>query len=800
MGRRLLIPTRSNVLLWLSRAHLSKVHQKSLSSGYFSTSATLRDVAYTSWLKDNTNDHGDELGEKKQSYCSALGSPHLSAANAEPLRRETVTLEEEKINTPLKVLDAEIEIVKLFQMGEFAKMYSELAAYKAKGISVPAELLTEMASKVHQAIPVDLSREELHRSNIEYPLFYAQADIRLFSSAKSVSSHLYNLQKVFALYEAEYLDSPNFLESYIWLCYHTNELHTIQRLFHRYLQNKTYNSATLSHITNAFIYNYDVEFAKSLFMSIIGMQKPLDESYLSSTLVAFSQVKASYDNTIDIFRQWSISENCESPYPRTIALLLKQSNLYGSANEIAAMNEIADHLGYSSNFFVQIVRIQTAIINRDNNKIKTITPEDIESILEIRNGLYGSQPALKAFYESFLHFLCTYSSMDVVQFILKEMNKDRIHLTRFAYDSIATHYISTRKFISLFKFMKKFLLKTIKFEPIYGKYIFDGFIRSYPYFGETFAERMTLWLGGALSQIEQQKLVEACKLRKLASSLNPYATQSGNLDSNPKYDSEAWKDIEYNPNKPYLKLQRRKQMSFRTELGLREIMRKGISPDYSVIEDTLRNLGPAIRKGLLQALPGLRLTKYSLRLQMYDFILDRPDKQAFAAFVKKLEPTLNTSDRIFLARRALNKCDYEGCSLLLKLLNPLEMTDSRHMIVLNLKLRNSIQSKNFEAFDASIDAFPICDITLSPFMLKQSRFVEKMLQNKMRNLSAADNLELQVMKASLKKLHGLIGDIEVRLKKDTHDIDQLMNEVFEMLDQWVQATNGKVAKQNANTN
>lgn len=790
----------------------------------FSTSQSLRDASYADWPKTDTRDY-DEISTKSDGSTfnrpqffsqkpffpqlryfdsvqpksktttptKATTSNTITTTAQKSLEEDSITLQNELTikSGPLQpypeVLAAEIKVVKLYQLGDYSQMYNEIVKFKAQGITIPVSLLIEMASTLHEALPIDTSREDLHRCTVEAPNFFAAKQIRLLSLAAFASSPLKYLHLAFSLYELEYLENTKFLEKFIWLCYHTNDVDTIQRLFHKYLQTSLYDCTTLSHITNAFVYNYDVEFAKNLFVSIIGMQKPLDDAYLSTTLLSFTHVKALYDNMLYIFQKWCSSDNCESPNPKTIALILKQSNLYGNPAETAVINDLVDRLGYQNNFFVRMVRSQAAIINRDNNKLKVITEDDFKGILEIRNGLGGSRAALRAYYESYLHFFCTYSTMTPVQFILREMNKDGIRLTRFVYDSIATHYISTRKFVPLYKFIKKFLAETMIFEPIYAKFMFDGFLRAYPYHGNSLAHRMALWLKGHLSVKELQRLMESCKLKKLNSSLNPYALQSSDLNADIKYDSPEWKDIQYIPDQPALKMQRRRQMSYRAELGLKEILRKGICPDYSIIEDTLRNSGPAIRKGILKALPGLRMTKYSLRLQIYNFILDRPEKHAFVDFVKKMEPELNTSDRIFLARRALNKCDYSGCSLLLKGVNPLELTDSRHMIILNLKLRNSVQSNDFAAFDESISNFPLNEITLSPFLLKQSKFVEKMLAKKIKATDGSSP-NAKGMVASLAKLQGLIGDIEVRLEKDTNDINLVMDDMFTLLTLWVETS------------
>lgn len=751
----------------------------------FSTDQTLRDASCAEWLKDAGKGHGEESIEaRKGNFLSSVTSncffnSYLMQDSTASHDRTEIPTKNETPPIP-DVLRAEIEVVKMFKAGDFALMYAALAKYKAAGVSVPITLLTEMASALNEALPSDQTREDLHQCKIEVPKFYAEKEIRLYPLAAAAASHVEYLHQLFALYELDNMEAPKFLESYLWLCYHTKDLHTIQRLVHKYLNKELYDSRTLSHITNAFIYNYDVEFAKNLFSSIIGIQKPLDEAYLYTTLVAFSQVKASYDNIIQIFKKWSVSSNCEGPNPKTIAFLLKLSYMHGNSAEVAAINEIVDRLGYDGNFFVQMVKAQAKIINRDNNRVKNISSQDWQEFLQIRSGLLGSSDALNALYELYLHFFCTYSTMEAVEKILREMNRDGMRLTRFAYESIAAHFVAARKFGTLFKFIRKFLSQTISFEPVYAKYIFDGFVRTHPYHGEEFALRMSAWLSENLQPEMDRRLQACCRLKKLASSVSPTAVLTSDL-STLKYDSSTWKKIRYDPNKPAMKLQRRLQMSYRAELGLQAILRKGISPDYSVIEETLRNLGPTIREGILNALPALRMTKHSLRLRIYDFILRKPDKYEFAEFVAKMEPHLNTSDRILLARRALNNCSYLICSSLLKGVNPLELTDSRHMIVLNLKLRNSVQSNDLQAFNESISLFPLHLITLSPFLLKQSRFVEKMLQKKMK-ATANDNEQIS---ASLQRLRGLIGDIEVRLQKDETDIEAIMNDVFDVLSAWV---------------
>ncbi|KAJ8146454.1 hypothetical protein OY671_000483 [Metschnikowia pulcherrima] len=187
------------------------------------------------------------------------------------------------------------------------------------------------------------------------------------------------------------------------------------------------------------------------------MNKPLSEALVSSTIVAFVKVGALYDNLYDVSQLWLTSENCESLYPKTIALLIKQTYRYGTEKEISLVDELCSALEYDNNFLVQMVRCQAKILHRDNNQKKSLTEEDVSQILKVRNALGKSKHALKIYYESYILFFAKYCTMAMVQLILKEMRKDEIPISKFAYDAVVQHYVSSSKFVLLSQFMQKFV-------------------------------------------------------------------------------------------------------------------------------------------------------------------------------------------------------------------------------------------------------------------------------------------------------------------------------------------------------
>lgn len=797
MARQFPLIRSFNNLLWNIKHYQPSTRRPAFRASRhpFCTNIQLRDVSYAYWFEETSRDLRLKLATKKSNdsqgptEASPLGKSSEKII-ASAVASTTATMEKNQVSSETmkpEISPEEIEIVRLFQLGQFAEMYAKLQEYKAQKVLIPVELLNEMASRVYNELPTDVIDPFILQSVVEPPAFYLKDDLRYSKFCTRLLPRLKYLHQSFSLYECIGIANEKFLQHYIWLCYHQGDLQTLQKLLYRYLKCLSYDSRTFSYVINAFVYNYDVQFSKSLFDSIVAMKKPLSETLISSTLVAFVKVGALHDNLYDVSQLWLTSDNCESPYPKTIALLVEQTYKYGTEREIELVDEICGTLGYNNNFLVQMTRTQMRVLLRDNNQKKSFTADEVTEILRVRNTLGNSRHALKIYYESYIQFFAKYCNMSMVQLVLEEMKKDNIPISKFAYDSLIQHYVSNSKFILLSKFMDKFVSKYVTFEPIYVKQIFEAFVKTYPYHGEEFSHRFHDWLQSAdLSINEKMDIGKVCQITTSGSKMTPCAIKRPILDNTKKYDLPGWSNIKKSTANPIFKVQKRHQIQFRT-VGIRDLMRKGIRPDYHLIENTLRNLNSALRLVILENLQGMRMARSATRLRIHHFLLRNPQKVHFQKFVETHFYDLNNSDKLLIARRAMNAYAFETTSLLLNSLLSVDMTDGRHMISLNLKLRNNIYQKDFEACVKEIESFPIDEITLSPYIYNQCRYIEK---NIAKRIKALDSLEVgtlneDTMSSALQKLRGLIGDIEVRLKKDDVDIGVLIKEAFRMMNEWI---------------
>lgn len=766
----------------------------------FCTNSQLQNASCTYWLKETSKD----IGSKLVSHLSEAGKTY-KGHGGKPLSQQIIKLHPAALYTPYAGLNvkyddvskehsAEMEVVKLFKAGEFSTMYEKLRQYKEEGVTVSTEAINDIISGLQDEIPLDNSPEFLHQSDIETPMFEGKTDLRCAELYAGIYPHISSLYNICKLYENGSYGNTKFLENYIWLCYHMDDLTTLQQLLYSYLKSTEYSSRTLSYAINAFVLNYDVEFAKNLFQSVVGMNKPLHSTLLSSTLISFAKVGAIFDNSKFIFNCWALAENCETPEPKLVALLLKQHYSSGLDHEIHEMEQSASELGYSDHFLVALVKKHSGIVHRDLNHKKAISEEDITEVLKIRNSLFESRKDLQVFYNTNLLFFAKYSNMTMIQFILLEMMSDGVPITEFAYNVIIQHYISERKFLPLLEFIEKSLCEG-DFKITYLKNIFDAFVRTYPYESEEFAHKFDNWVRSSsiILDGEKERLLAQCKLVKLESSMTPFANQNSGLHNTRKYDSPEWKKILYLPNaSSNNKVKTKEQVLFRMNKGLRDVMRKGIKPDYHVLESSMRKLNYLYRVNILKVVDELRMQRYNTRLEIFHTILSNPKKSELVLFVESIENKLNTSDKLLLARRLMNSCAYDTASRLLDTLNPEEVNASRQMTKLNLSLRNDIAKNDFSSFARSIETFPIDEVNLSPYIYRQCRNIEKNLFKKIRAVEKnADSPlvdKVQEMKEVLQKLKGMIGDIDARISQDKHDVRGKVGEMFHMLDSWIKAS------------
>lgn len=769
----------------------------------FAATQPIRGASCTYWLKDTAKDSDQKpperckphklVTEHKQSLGSAEPVADKAAINNTFLARSNVSAQDPTW--------AEKEIIQLYQDADFLTMYNKLNTFEAQGISISKDIVADIMANVYENPPIDSSVNYLLQSPVEQPFFFIKYSLRLQTRYASYSTHVKHLYDIATLLEKKQSFDDQFLKIYIWLCYHMEDLSTLQRLLYKYLQSPTYDTRTLSYIINAFTYSYDVEYAKSLFISIIGMGRPLDESLLSSTLFAFIRVKALYDNNREIYNAWMALADCESPHPKTVAMFANQTYMYGTEKEIAAVEADIQSLGYENNFLVQLTRTQTAIVLKDTNKKKTISQDEIKSILEVRNTLGRTKYALKVYYESYIRFFSIHCDMAMIQFILKEMKKDGIPLSRYCYEMISNHYVSDAKFFQLFQFMKRFVTRYTQFDLFFVRQMFHAFIKSYPHHAETFSRTFDMWIQESpnLSNHDKHVLQGECQVSRSNSSMTPFKNSPTELKNKNKYSSSNWAVLGPSSGSSQDRSHKKHVVQSTEEEGIKNLLRKGIRPHYFFIEDLLKKLNKRERTKLLRFLPTIRMTRTLARLRIYDFLLDNPNKDKLAKFYRQIGHELNTSNKILLARRTLNSNDYATTAEILDSIGSSDMTDSRRMLLLNLKLRNNLGRNDIAGCTRDIESFALDKITLNPYIHIQCRYIEKMVRKKIQacikhqealvhgNGDIAEKHQLSIVEELRdfhQKLQGFIGDVQIRLKKDQLDMQILIEETFQLLSQW----------------
>lgn len=680
----------------------------------------------------------------------------------------------------------ELEIVRLFQIGDFSQIYEILKECKSENVAISKDVVNDMIQAFRDAMPPDNLDEAIYRNSIEVPMFLGSNSLEYSALYARFYPHMRTWHNICQLYEDSWALDARFMENSIWLCYHMNELALLKTSLYFFLKLPSYDPRTLSYAINAFIYNYDIEGATSIFESIVSMRKQVHESVLLSTVVALAKVDAIFDKILAIYNVWKVSDNCESPNPQTIALLLKLHYSYGLPQETSDMEEDVERLGFKSNFLVQMVHTQAIIKSKDSNRKKLFTADEIRAVMSIRNSIIDSKFALSAFYDSFVKFCSINLSLKMVQLMLHEMKKDRVPISRFMQNVVIQHYVASNKFLPLLLFMLKFVSQTNPIELTYLKKLYDAFVRAYPHVANDFDFAFKNWVQRLqLSSADKVRLLEVCQLAELRSGVSPFAVKQSMFWNEKKYNPAIWSELKYGAH--WMVQQR--ALHARMNEGIPDLLKRGIRPDFAVLENTLRNAEASQRTSILNSLPLFRMQKHATRLVLLDFIMSKPTKLQLDNYITENIENFNTSDKLLIARQCFNATLYDRTLDLLNDLNKEELNDSRQMIRLNLVLRSCIARNYYDRCLKEIEQFSINEMKLTPHISKQCRYIERGLERKISHSSAkallvSGNL-VEKMNSTLESLRGLIGDVEARIQSDKLDLNGKFVEMFSMLDEWV---------------
>lgn len=596
------------------------------------------------------------------------------------------------------------------------------------------------------------------------------------------------LYEICQLYETKLFGNKDFQEVYVRLCYHQNDIDKLQQLLFTYLNHETYDATTLSYVFTSLIQNYEVEFTKGLFSNLLTLGRQVDPIVLEVVVSQLVSVLALFENVVHVFQSW-LRSLCGVPTAKTMAVLIHEYAKYGDEEEIESLKNVIFNCGLENNLHVRLADLQSSIIMREPTHFKkTITNQDLasaESILQCAKQS-GDPAEVKYFFHLMVLFFSKFSNLAMIQSFISKLHKDFLHDDTI-HKVISKYFVRHDQFLPLLDYLQR---SDASFDATYLRDLFASFVKTYPYQAHEFAEQFQQFvrLSGYFSSSSLSHILETLQVKRLDSQLTPYCLEPPSFDSR-KYESSSWKRIEWKPSIDGKHQSAAIQVEFRISRGFRDVMRKGVKPDYKVIETTFRRLNPENRVKILQYLKAMRFPERDYdKLAILNLQLSK-DRTTLESYVKA-QPfeDLNCNNIIMLGRMLLNKSLYRTNNKLLNSMRTTEMNDRTHMVLLNLQLRNYLKQGHYARMIDTINSFPIDEVVLSPYLYKQCQFIEKDLVRKLQKPKLdelKDELELDDGNRALSSIRGLLGDIRIRLDHDKIEVNAKVHEMFQWLTTWM---------------
>lgn len=703
------------------------------------------------------------------------------------------------------------EIIKLMQEQNISFVAEKICMHKDNNEFVEPEIISQV---FEMALENEPEREILPREcEVEVPRYQRNTGLYVDTAHyRFIYEKIPHLYTIYQAYEKIMFNDKKFQENYIWLCYHMDNIDTLQQLVYVYLKQVSYDPRVLSYIMSGFILNYEVEFSKSLFQNIISLGKPLDSLLLEIVIHQFIKVDSLFENIAAVLDSWIKSSNCMQPNHKTMAMILGEYYKYGTEEEIRLIKTLIHTLGHSEHTLIKQTDLKYKIIRREPTHFKKdILKHDIIEFNEIADSLQGNRQELKNFYHSFILFFSKYSDLKMIQFVIYKMQNEGFKLDENVYNAISKYYVNHGKFLQLYNYLKA-VSKNLEFNETHLRDLFEGFVNTYPHYADEFTNAFRDWIRRStlFNSSDKERYLSVFKIMKLESQYTPYGIDH-NILASKKYDSCDWSRIMWRRNIRGKSVPATAQVNFRVSKGFRDVLRKGVKPDYKVVENTFRRLNSENRRRLLELLDTLRLPiSKQQKLSILELQLDTTKPKLCKYYAKGIDQ-LNSNNRILLGRIFFNNGLHWQASNILNGMRLDEMNDRAYMARLNIQLRNYLAYNDFGSIIDTIQLFPVDEIVLSPYIYNQCCYIEKKMMQKLKihelkeksdnsessqqktftyvatNGELVENAPMQGMNfpppqytiiPALKALRGLIGDIDARLSKDKVDI---MNEVHHML-------------------
>lgn len=705
-------------------------------------------------------------------------------------------------------------ILMAFEQGNLSKVAALLESHKNS--SAPTIIEPDLVSIIVKLILSEIPLPDFHVSDlqVEVPLYRKhlqalQTDSLFYSFIYERIPYLYKICKT---YERVMFNDRDFQEYYTWLCFHQNDRETLNLLTRAYLkQQENCDSKVLAYAVCSHLMNYDTVTAMDVYSEILSSNKDLDSVFLELVLQLAIQYDSLFEHIQKISQMWT-NTNREL-LPKSAALILKVNKRYLGDEKIADDSHILPHIQH---YMVRTQLLKNRILSRyPTHSYKPILEEDIIEINEIAKNLgekQGDFVSLKNFYYQLMKFFGQRKHMNMVLFILHKMKKDQISIDEDFVKIILKFYSRSEKFMNLLEFLKFSAQRGVPFNRQYVTDIYEGFVKTYPYYGGDFDQKYKNW--ATLKSEDINCLVNISK-----STLTPFKPRVKHVLDPFKYDLDKWKY-------PLNDRAADTQLQYRFNQGFPELSMRGVKPDFRLIKESYEHLPRNERHRILDIMKQTRTDSPKKILAVSRLKKDDYTKKYLSDFIKNEGNGLDAQNRLNILSLLMNKGLGKLSTRLLESIKLEELNDRGYMIRLQKMLRLNIATFQLKKFVSNIEGFPINEVVLSPYIydkccILETLLVKQMVKQKMKMkaelteeekteiltivdsngklvecklVEVPDEPMLVQMERALARLQSFIADIQLRLDSDKLEIGQKIEETFKFLSEWMKEDNNDERK------
>lgn len=734
---------------------------------WFNGSSRYLEASYSNWFLEVTKDVPTKLLRQITKTKDSQTPVDVPQVNLNPVERGFKYLSDDEVE----------HILSLQKLGQLDEIHKCLENHKSNKHILPIETFLIILQDPILANPnKETLIEQTFLENLNYLIdpYY-----------KNLSHRVPIYYEICKLYESIYINGNKaFQELFIRFCYHLNDFDTLKFLCQSYLNNETYDSSTISYILCGYTSNYEIEEARLLFNSITNKVQDLNIQVLETLLQQYVVKGALFYSILQSLEVWILSRN-HLPSAKAMATVLSQAHRYGTMDEIHEVNGLIHRYNLTYHYLIREVKLKFNITNRSRTSFKKeVLRDDIEEVNDIAKCLYdlNDEKKLKEFYYRMLSFFSRYTDIRYVEFIIHKMKSDKLEFCDTFYKELSKNYVIHEKFIPLVRYLQS-IREKVEFSPVYIIDLFECFIKTYPHYGIEFSQAMTQWIreNNDMDNDYKQYCLSKLKVTVTGKQFHPVILWKRGFDDK-KYNSKQWNQLD--PHKKSHSKYIKQQVKFRVDKGFKDLVKRGIRPDYHMIEETFRRLNLYYKTKLLELAQIIRMDlKNQNRLSTIN--LEFATKSELIKYLKYKLDSLNSNNKIVFSRILLNKnLDNEALQVL-NTVNLNELPDRSHLMVLNLTLRSLVKLNKFDEIINTLNDFSISEITLTPFIHQQCLFIEKELCKKLNTTTA--NTKQNDIEKCLNRTRSFIGDIRIILERDKLELDSIVHQCFMFLEEWLKS-------------